>query len=213
MTIENDLIAEPPFGEATDLVVPAPVEQHRPGIASRFAARLGGQIAALDTRRLQLRAPRIYDFAAYAEIFCSDRARHMGGPLTRAAAWTAFTQYVALWLLHGHGLWTIDAQTQPSAGFALLGMEYEDPEPELGIFLTSAAEGQGFAFEAAEAVRAHAFDVLKWDSCVSYVAPENTRCIALMDRLGALRDITAEAELADGTLVFRHLPQVAEGAA
>lgn len=194
-------------------VLTAPVEVHRPGIAARHAARLGGQIATLDTRRLQLRAPRIYDFAAFAEIFCSDRAHHMGGPLTREAAWTEFTQYVALWLLHGTGLWTIDAQTRPSAGFALLGMEYEDPEPELGVFLTAAAEGHGYAKEAAEAVRTYAFDTLKWESCVSYVAPENTRSIALMDRLGAFRDTTAESELPDDTLVYRHAPGSTEAAA
>ncbi|WP_146584971.1 GNAT family N-acetyltransferase [Puniceibacterium confluentis] len=188
----------------------APVEKHRPGPASRQAARMGGHIPSFDTRRLQIRAPRIYDFASYAEIFCSDRAVHMGGPLTRKAAWSEFTQYVALWLLHGHGLWTIDAQTQPSAGFVLLGMEYDDPEPELGLFLTAEAEGQGYATEAAEAVRAYAFDTLKWDSVVSYVAPDNTRCSALMQRLKAFRDSTAESEIQDGTQVYRHIPLAEE---
>ncbi|MFZ5964584.1 GNAT family N-acetyltransferase [Thalassococcus sp. BH17M4-6] len=191
----------------------APVERHRPGIASRHAARLGGQIATLDTKRLQMRSPRIYDFEAYAEIMMSDRAQFLGGTMTRAEAWTDFTQYVALWLLHGHGLWTIDAQTQPSAGFVLLGYEYEDPEPELGILLSADAEGQGYAQEACEAVRAYAFDTLKWESCVSYVDPANARCIALMERLSAFRDTTAESELLDDTLVFRHVPLVAEDAA
>ena len=192
----------------------APVEQHRPGIAARHAARLGGQIATLDTRRLQLRGPRIYDFDAFAGIMCSDRAIHMDGPMPRDAAWSEFTQYVALWLLHGHGLWTIDAQTQPSAGFALLGMEYADPEPELGLFLTAEAEGQGYAQEAAEAVLTYAFETLKWDSCASYVAQGNSRCIALMDRLGAFRDETAEAELGqDDLCVFRHAPRQEEAVA
>lgn len=182
----------------------APCERHIPGPGARVAARLGGQLPVLDTRRLQLRGPRIYDFDAYATIFCSDRARHMGGPMTRAGAWADFTNYCACWLLHGFGLWTIDASTTPSAGFALIGYAYQDPEPELGIFLTTEAEGKGYATEAVEAVRSHAFETLKWDSVVSFVAPENSRCIALMTRLGARRDAEAEAALTDDTLIFRH---------
>lgn len=182
----------------------AAVEQHRPGPAARAAAKLGGRIPTVDTRRLQLRGPRIYDFGAYAGILCSDRAKYMGGPFTREEAWYDFTQYTALWLLHGHGLWTIDAETRPSAGFVLLGFEYEDPEPELGIFVTEEIEGQGYAQEALDAARAHAFDALDWPSVVSFVDPGNARCIALMTRMGAVRDDALEARFDDGTLAFRH---------
>ncbi len=185
-------------------MTPAPCEKHRPGPGARVAARLGGRIPTLDTKRLQLRGPRIYDFKTYAEILTSERAVHMGGPFTRDAAWEDFTNYVACWMLHGHGLWTIDAATTPGAGFVLLGFEYEDPEPELGIFVTEAAEGQGYALEALEAARSYAFETLKWDSIASFVAPENTRCIALMERAGASRDIMAEAAMEQDTLVFRH---------
>ncbi|MCR8550843.1 GNAT family N-acetyltransferase [Salipiger sp. P9] len=182
----------------------AAVEQHRPGPGARQAARLGGRIPALDTRRLQLRGPRIYDFGAYAAILCSDRAEYMGGPLSRTEAWSDFTQYTALWLLHGHGLWTIDAQTTPSAGFVILGYEYDDPEAELGILMTAEAEGHGYAQEACEAARDYAFDTLNWDSVVSYVDAENTRARHLMERLGAARDTQAEDDLGDGTQVWRH---------
>lgn len=182
----------------------AVVEQHRPGRGSRQAARLGGHVPSIDTRRLQLRGPRIYDFAAYAKILCSDRAEYMGGPYSRTEAWSDFTQYTALWLLHGHGLWTIDAQTSPSAGFVLLGYEYDDPEAELGVFLTEEAEGQGYALEACEAARDYAFGTLAWDSVVSYIDGENSRCCRLMERLGATRDRAAETALGDGTVVYRH---------
>ncbi|MBY6159830.1 GNAT family N-acetyltransferase [Mameliella alba] len=187
----------------------APCERHTPGPAARAAARLGGRLPVLDTRRLQLRGPRIYDFDAYAGIFCSQRAVYMGGPFSREAAWGDFTNYCACWLLHGFGLWTIDASTTPSAGFALLGYEYSDPEPELGIFLTSEAEGEGYAAEALQAVRTHAFETLGWDSVASFVDPDNTRCISLMTRLGARRDAEAEAKLTDDTLVFRHVKEAA----
>ena len=145
-------------------------------------------------------------FGAFAAILCSDRAEYMGGPLSRPEAWAEFANYTALWMLHGHGLWTIDCQFGPSCGFVLLGYEYDDPEAELGVFLTEEAEGQGFAQEAAEAVRSYAFDTLKWESVVSYVDASNTRCVALMERLGAFRDAQSEAALGRGTLVFRHVP-------
>ncbi|WP_430523011.1 GNAT family N-acetyltransferase [Ponticoccus litoralis] len=73
-----------PSGGGRDMI--APCEIHRPGPAARTAARLGGRLPVLDTRRLQLRGPRIYDFDSYAEILCSDRAGYMGGPMTRAEA-------------------------------------------------------------------------------------------------------------------------------
>ena len=142
----------------------APVEQHRPGPASRQAARIGGTIPSFNTRRLQIRAPRIYDFTAYADILCSERAALIGGPFTRAQAWAEFTRGTALWLLHGHGLWTIDAQTAPSAGFVTLGFAYDAAEPDLAILLAVTAEGHGYAQEALIAVRDHAFGTLGWDS-------------------------------------------------
>ncbi|WHZ34885.1 GNAT family N-acetyltransferase [Sagittula sp. MA-2] len=192
-----------------DLNAKAPCEKHRPGPAARAAARMGGRVPVLDTKRLQLRGPRVYDFDAYAEIMTSDRAIFMDGPYTREEAWGDFTNYVACWMLHGHGLWTIDAATQPTAGFVLLGYEWEDPEPELGIFLTAAAEGQGFALEALEAARDHAFNDLKWDSVASFVASDNDRANRLMKRSGARRDPVVEAQISETDLhVWRHQKEV-----
>lgn len=184
-----------------------PCERHVPGPAARFAARLGGRLPMIDTPRLRLRGPRIYDFDAYAGILCSDRAEYMGGPVTRAQAWAAFTNYTACWLLHGFGLWTIDAATTPSAGFVLLGFEYDDNEtvPGLGVFLTEGAEGHGYAAEAAGAVRDHAFGDLALPGLVSCIAPGNARAVALMTRLGAQRDPAA----GDDTWIFRHVPEAA----
>lgn len=192
-----------------DTALITPCEQHRPGPAARQAARLGGKIPSLDTRRLQLRAPRIYDFKAYAKIMESDRSIPMGGPFTRSEAWSNFSGYTALWMLHGHGLWTVDAQTTPSAGFVLLGYDYDDPEVGLGVFLTDSAEGQGFAEEAMIAARAYAFDALKWGTVASFVDVDNIRCIRLLEKLGAARDPETENTASDDghTLVFRHYAQ------
>ena len=121
----------------------AACETHRPGPAAKAAARLGGGVPVLDTRRLRLRGPRVYDFAAYAGIMMSDRAIFMNGPFTREEAWTSFTSHTACWLLHGHGLWTVDAATQPASGFVTLGYEFGDPECRLGVFLTATGREAG----------------------------------------------------------------------
>ncbi|EBA05867.1 GNAT family N-acetyltransferase [Sagittula stellata] len=193
-----------------DLDAKAPCEKHRPGPAARNAARMGGRVPVIDTRRLQLRGPRIYDFETYAEILTSDRAIFMDGPYSREEAWSDFTNYIACWMLHGHGLWTIDAATQPTAGFVLLGYEWEDPEPELGIFLSAAAEGQGIALEALEAARDHAFNDLNWDSVASFVASDNDRANRLMKRSGARRDAEVEARIRETDLhVWRHRKEAA----
>ena len=187
---------------------PAPCEQPSRGAAAAIAAGLAGQIPALETPRLRLRAPRIEDFAAYAEIATTARGTHIGGPMTRTAAWLDFAQMVAGWTLRGHGVWSVERRTDGMLlGFVLIGFEPGDLEPELGYLFRAEAEGQGYAHEASAAARDFARDALGWDTVVSYVAPGNSRSIRLAERLGARR----EPEGLDGTLVFRH--RLGEGAA
>lgn len=176
-------------------------ETPREGAAARFALQLAKQLPTCATERLILRAPRVTDFDAFAEIACSSRGTHFGGPMSREDAWLDFAQATATWLLHGHGLWTIGHAGQ-TAGFVLLGFEPGDAEPELGFLLRESAEGQGLAFEAAQAARAHAFETLGWSTLVSYITPGNDRAAALAQRLGGYRD----GHL-DGSDVWRYRPE------
>jgi len=139
----------------------------------------------------------------------STRARHMYDALPdREGAWLDFTQCIAGWLLRGHGMFTItEKQNGDVLGFVLILMEFGDREPELGWFLTEAAEGHGYAFEAAGAVRDWGLDTLGLDRLVSYVDPPNARSIRLAERLGAWRDATAEAEFDVPLRVYRHAPR------
>lgn len=180
------------------------------GLSAAFAAELQAQLPRLDTERLILRAPGISDFAAYREIVMSERAAFMvDEPMDREDAWLDFAQCVAGWLLRGHGLWTISARDGGEVlGFVVICMEFGDREPELGWFVTEAAEGQGFAYEAAKAARAYGIGPLGLASLVSYVDLGNARSIRLAERLGARRDAAAEAEFEEPILVYRHHPEV-----
>lgn len=78
------------------------------------------------------------------------------------------------------------------------------PEPELGWQLYSEAEGKGFAFEAAIAMREWAFQERGLKTLVSYMDPDNARSIQLAERLGATVDEDARKQ-DPGDLVYRHL--------
>jgi RimJ/RimL family protein N-acetyltransferase len=171
------------------------------GAPAEQAARFAALVPRLQTERLTLRAPHLSDFEAWIEVLCGASTTFMGGPFTRDEAYLEFVSAAGSWLLHGHGCWTVMlTTTRQVLGFVLINMEPGDLEPELGYLFLPAAEGQGYASEAARAARDYGRDVLKLPSLVSYVAPENHRSNALAKRLGASLD----ADMVDGSHVWRH---------
>ncbi|MEO1536654.1 MAG: GNAT family N-acetyltransferase [Pseudomonadota bacterium] len=177
-----------------------------PGPAAKLAETFAALAPVITTDRLVLRAPKLSDFPACAEIAGSEHGRFIGGPMGREDAWAEFAKMTAGWMLHGHGGFTIvDAADVTVYGFVILGLEPGDLEIELGFALTQTGEGKSIAFEAASAVRDWAARELNLSGLVSYIDPDNARSIALATRLKAVRDSEAEAALNDeGTLVFRH---------
>lgn len=185
----------------------APHEIALPGPAAHFAATLSGMLPEIETARLRLRAPRLSDFDAWSEILTGPAAPHLGGPFTRDGSFIEFLASCGTWLLRGHGPWTVEPKSGGDVlGFVLLGFEPGDAEPELGYLFRPSAEGQGFATEAVQAARTHAFTALGLDRVVSYIAPENAASARLAHRVGAVRD-----GFHDGAQVWVHRP-VARGA-
>jgi RimJ/RimL family protein N-acetyltransferase len=179
----------------------APHEIPIPGPAADFAAMLAAQLPMIETERLRLRPPRLIDFDTWAEIACGPAGADLGGPFTRESAFTDFATVVAMWLLRGHGLWTVEPRGGGDPlGFVLIGFEPGDQDPELGYLFRDAAQGQGFAAEAARAARDHGYGPMGLPKLVSYVAPENAGSIRLAERLGA----RPGDPLGDGTTVWHH---------
>ena len=144
-------------------------------------------IPVIETERLTLRAPRGEDFDAYAQTLMSDRARHIGGPLSLANAWRDFSTDAASWILRGFGAWSLERRDDRAfLGVVILHHPPYFPEREMGWVLQAGAEGQGFAAEAASAARDYAYRRLGWRTLVSYIDPDNARSIALAERLGAI---------------------------
>jgi RimJ/RimL family protein N-acetyltransferase len=185
----------------------APHETPIPGPAADFAASLAARLPVIETARLRLRAPRLDDFDAWAEIFTGPAGPHLGGPFDRDEAFTEFAATCGLWLLRGHGVWTVEAKSGGAVlGFVLIGFEPGDQHPELGYLFRRMAMGQGFATEAATALRDHAFDGLGIDPLVSYIDPENTGSIRVVERLAARRIADH-----DGAQVWQHRPVARPG--
>ncbi|MBL3560111.1 GNAT family N-acetyltransferase [Rhodovulum sulfidophilum] len=158
----------------------------------------------IDTARLRLRPHRVEDFGPYAALFASEGARFMGGPLSRRQAWQVFAADSGQWALMGFGAWGVERREDGVAvGQVALNKPDHFPERELGWLVFDGHEGRGYATEAAEAARDHAFGALGFDTLVSYVSPENRRSVALAERLGARPDATADRP-DPGDLVYRH---------
>ncbi|MFV0473075.1 MAG: GNAT family N-acetyltransferase [Pikeienuella sp.] len=184
----------------------APHERPAAGPAAAMAAAMQAGIPAIETARLRLRAPRIEDFALYAEIAISPRGLGLFGETpSRRDVWRDFAQMVATWILRGHGVWTVETREGGAPlGFILLGFEAGDHEPELGYVFAESAEGRGFAREAAEAALAHGREALALPALVSTIEPGNRRSIRLAERLGGARDRAAEAAHGNRVRVYRY---------
>jgi Acetyltransferases, including N-acetylases of ribosomal proteins len=163
-------------------------------------------IPTLTTHRLTLRPPRYADFPAYATLMASPRAVHMGGPFDTFAAWGLFCHDIALWHLFGHGALMIEL-TETGECVGQVGINHGPlfPEKELGWLLYEGHEGNGYAFEAASALRDWAFATGGLTTLVSYIDPANVRSIAVVERLGGVPDPDAARQDPED-LVFRHSP-------
>lgn len=157
----------------------------------------------LTTQRLTLRAPSMQDWPAYQDMMASERAQYMGGPFDTFAAWGLFCHEIGEWALMDLGALMIDTSDGTTVGLVGLNSGPLFPEIELGWMLFDGFEGQGYAFEAAQALRDWGFGPRGLDTLVSYIDPENLSSQALARRLGAVLDPTAEPP-DEGDLVFRH---------
>jgi RimJ/RimL family protein N-acetyltransferase len=159
----------------------------------------------LKTDRLVLRRPTADDWPAFHDFMMSDRSAAFGLDHDLGRIWRAFAAELGHWEIFGYGMWAVTRLGDDTA-LGLVGpwSPPDWPETEIGwMILSDTVEGSGIATEAAMAAVDHAFNVLGWDTVVSYIAPDNTRSIRLAEKLGAVLDTDAIGPKAD-TLVYRH---------
>ena len=161
----------------------------------------------LETQRLILREPKASDMEAACAFFMSDRAVGVGGPHDLGKAWRAFAAEIGHWQIHGYGMWIVTRKGDDTP-LGMIGPWFpaDWPETEIGWTVWDPSiEGTGIATEAARAAIDHAWNVLKWDTIVSYVGIGNTRSANLAEKLGAVLDETAPQPKPDQPCwVYRH---------
>ncbi len=156
-------------------------------------------LPVLETERLSLRAACMDDFEAWAKTL------EAGFGDNRQDAWDEFANYSAGWVLHGHGLFTVLRRADGQiVGFVILGLEWGDYEPELGYMFDPDFQQQGYATEAATAVRDYGFELLGKGKFVSYIGPQNKASNAIAAKLGATRDRAKEKKLGFEDYCYRH---------
>jgi RimJ/RimL family protein N-acetyltransferase len=115
----------------------------------------------LHTDRLLLRPFRLEDFDTVAAYWADEavaRWTRGGQPIGRSEAWQRFIQHPGHWVLKGYGFWAVEEKATGAmlgeTGFIDMQRDY-DPAvngiPEIGWIIAPAAQGKGYATEAAKA--------------------------------------------------------------
>ena len=150
---------------------------------------------------------------AFWAFYQTSRAEFVGAPKHRTHMFYGLSSEVVSWDWMGHGAWAIDTADGAFVGQVAITQPPHFPEREIGWTMFEEAEGKGYAFEAASAALAWAWDQ-GFEALVSYIHPKNARSIALAERLGAEHDPNAQrpdGETLEETIVYRHLPDTDGG--
>jgi ribosomal-protein-alanine N-acetyltransferase len=149
------------------------------------------------TDRLLLRRWREDDRAPFAAMNADPVVReHFQGTMSREAS-DAFVDLIeAAWDERGWSLWAVEVPgVAPFIGYVgLWPADFVTGEPmvEVGWRLAREHWGRGYATEAAREALRFGFIDLGLDEIVSFTVPQNLRSIAVMERIGLVRDPTGD---------------------
>ena len=164
----------------------------------------------LDTPRLRLVPLAARHIPAYQAFIASPRAADVGWAALPHEAWRNFAAMMGHGLLRGFAPFVSEAKDDGRI-VGLCGPWWPEGQLEREVkwhIWRDEDEGRGLAHEAAQAVLAHVFGTLGWETAVSYIHAENTRSATLALRLGAELDGTWTTPRGTVVNVFRH-PKVA----
>jgi RimJ/RimL family protein N-acetyltransferase len=161
----------------------------------------------LDTERLVLRKPQPEDVDAFVEFVAdAETMRWLGSePGGREAAAEHVARWLARWKANGVGYFVVllDGRAIGRVGLNVWDLAAGDTstyaaagrraESELAWGLTSRYWGQGYATEAARAVRDWAYRERGLERLVSMIEPANAPSARVAERLGARVEARVES--------------------
>jgi [ribosomal protein S5]-alanine N-acetyltransferase len=141
-----------------------------------------------DTPRLSFRPLSLEDIGHLQVIFTDPVAmRHYPALKSIAETREWIERTTASYERHGHGFWAVCLR-ETGAFLGQCGLLHQEvrakPDKEIGYSFQSRFWGQGYATEAARAVKDAAFQIFDFPYVVSFILPENEPSIRLARRVG-----------------------------
>ncbi|HSM59845.1 MAG TPA: GNAT family N-acetyltransferase [Longimicrobiales bacterium] len=142
----------------------------------------------IETPRLRLREMTEDDLDFLAAMLADeDVMRHYPEPLDREGARAWLHRQIERYERDGHGFWLVEevASGCPVGQVGLLRQTVDgEALREVAYMIQAPYQRQGYAVEAARAVRDHAFQVLDLEEVVSFIRPENLPSQKVASRVG-----------------------------
>ena len=141
----------------------------------------------IPTKRLVLRLFKESDWHAIHEHYSDEVCTRytFGHALTEAESWRTMAGMIGHWYLRGYGPYAVE-ERESGKVLGMVGMWYPNdwPEPEIKWALIRRYWGQGFASEAARAVKHMAAEFIPDLALVSFINAENLASIKLAKAIG-----------------------------
>jgi len=141
----------------------------------------------IETERLILRGWEMRDLPAYTQMMADeDVCRFIGGTVGPDMAWRQFAGLAGHWALHGFGFFVVE-EKETGAYMGRIGPHYPVgwPHLEIGWTLVAAAQGKGYAVEAAAASAVWLFETKpELTKFISVIDPDNRPSQKVAERLG-----------------------------
>ena len=151
----------------------------------------------LETDRLILRPPVDADFDGFCAFHADEEAMtYLGGVATPPVVWRTLRTIAGSWALDGFGMFSV-IEKSTGQWIGRIGPLHPHgwPDREVGWGLLTAAQGKGYAREAAIASMDFAADALDWDVIIHTIDPGNVPSAALAKALGS--SVMRQARLPD----------------
>ena len=134
-------------------------------------------IPSLETERLILRAFKDEDVDGFCELYGdADHASFVGGAKSRYQCWEKMTSLLGAWQVRGFGRYAVEEkETGRFLGHSGPAMPGFIDDIEINYSFVPAAQGKGYASEAAGRVLRHVYEDLGYKTAVSLIDPENIR--------------------------------------
>jgi len=142
---------------------------------------------SLTTERLILRPPERGDVEPWAQFMGSEASSFIGGPVPRIRGWGSLMSGAGDWVMRGFGMFSV-IEKASGAWVGRVGPVHvpDWPGTEVGWAIIPAAQGKGYAMEAAIACMDWVVDELGWTDIIHTIQPDNFISQRVARRLGSV---------------------------